>query len=302
MLSVVIPSYNEEAMIHRASEEIESILKENQISYELLFIDDGSSDNTWKCICDEAEHSKCIHGVKFSRNFGKEGAIMAGLKEAKGECVAVLDCDLQHPPVKMVEMYRLWEKGYEIIEGMKTDRGAESPLRSAGAGIFNSIMGKSLKRSFTNASDFKLLDRKVVNIIINLPERNIFFRALSSWVGFKTTTVEYDVEKRESGETKWSFGKLVGYAISNITSFTTLPMQLVLWFGVIIFIIGLVFSVIALVQKFMGNALEGFTTVIILLCFIGSIIMLALGIIGFYIAKIYEEVLQRPRYVISEKI
>ena len=300
MLSVVIPSYNEEKNIENTANVISGILENASIPYELIFVNDGSNDNTWEEICKAAgDH---IRGVCFSRNFGKEPAIFAGLSEAKGECAVVIDCDLQHPPLTLVEMYKLWQEGYEVVEGVKSDRGEESKAHGLAAKAFYSIISKSVKLDMSRASDFKLMDRKALDALLAMPERNTFFRALSSWVGFKTTYVEYEVAERFEGETKWSTRSLIKYAIDNISSFSTVPMQLVTILGSIILVISIIFSIISLVQKIMGISTSGFTTVILLLGFIGSIIMISLGIIGYYIAKIYNEVKGRPRYIISKRV
>ena len=301
MLSVVVPSYNEHEMISKAAKTISEILENESIPYELLFVNDGSSDNTWELICKAADENPNIRGVCFSRNFGKESAIFAGLNEAKGDCVAVIDCDLQHPPVKLVEMYRLWEQGYQVIEGVKTDRGEESAFHKFAAKSFYTLISNATNIDMSRASDFKLLDREVVNVLKHMNEKNAFFRALSSWVGFKTTQVEYEVQEREAGVSKWSTKSLIKYALTNITSFTSVPMQIVTILGIIMFLLGLFLSIQALYKKITGVALGGFTTVIILQCFSASIIMISLGIIGYYISKIYEEVKGRPKYIISER-
>ena len=300
MLSVILPSYNEEKMIHVAAETLAGILDEAQIPFELLFINDGSKDNTWAEICAARERDPCVCGVCFSRNFGKEAAMFAGLEKARGDCCVVLDCDLQHPPEKIVEMYRLWEQGYEVVEGIKHDRGEESGLHRFAANSFYGLISRATGMDMASSSDFKLLDRKVVDTLNAMPERNVFFRALSFWVGFKKTEVYYDVRERTVGESKWSTRSLIRYAITNIGSFSSLPLQLVTVMGIVTLVISLVFSVVALVQKLTGVALGGFTTVIILLLFIGSLVMISLGIIGYYIARIYDEIKGRPRYIIEE--
>ena len=300
MLSVVIPAYNEQEMVPVAAEQISAILDAAQIENELIFVDDGSKDTTWAQIKAASEAHGNVRGVHFSRNFGKEAAIFAGLHHAKGDCVAVIDCDLQHPPEKLVEMYRLWEQGVEVIEGVKSDRGTESALHRLSAKVFYSLISRATKVDMTRASDFKLLDRKAVNVILTMREKRAFFRALSSWVGFKTAEVCYEVRERTAGESKWSTWSLMKYAVSNITAFTALPLHLVTIFGVLTLLVSLVLGVIALVQKFMGIALGGFTTVIILLLFLGSLIMISLGIIGYYIGNIYEEIKDRPRYIVAD--
>ncbi len=302
MLSVILPAYNEEKMIFRTAGTVGKILDDAKIVYELVFVDDGSKDATWERIEEAARNNRHITGIHFSRNFGKEPAMFAGLANAKGDCCAVMDCDLQHPPEVLVEMYRLWEQGCEVVEGVKRSRGKESALHRASAGLFYKIISKAVKIDMSRASDFKLMDRRAVNALLEMPERNAFFRALSSWVGFRSATVEFDVQERTEGESKWSTRSLIRYAITNIVAFSSAPMQLVTFAGVAVFLLGIVMAVQTLIRYFTGHAVEGFTTVILLLLFIGSVIMISLGIIGYYISKIYEEVKGRPRYLISRKI
>lgn len=301
LLSVVIPAYNEEQNIVFASETISKILEGEKIPYELLFINDGSKDNTWEYIEKESEKNSNVSGVCFSKNFGKEAAIFAGLANANGDACVVIDCDLQHPPEKIVEMYRLWEEGFEVVEGVKSNRGKESAMHGFAAKCFYKLISSAVKIDMSKASDFKLLDRRAVDILLTLREKHAFFRALSSWIGFKTTEVSYEVQERIAGETKWSTWSLIKYAITNIASFSSLPLQLITVLGVFVLIFSVVLGGIALYQKAVHTAQAGFTTVICVLLFIGSIIMISLGVIGYYIAKIYDEIKDRPRYIVSKK-
>lgn len=300
MLSVVLPSYNEEGMIKRTGEVLADLFQREQLEYELVFVNDGSRDNTWKEIAELSEQNSHILGVCFSRNFGKEAAILSGLAAANGDCCVVMDCDLQHPPETILRMYHLWEQGYEVVDGVKKSRGRESKLHKFAANTFYKMISSATKIDMSNASDFKLLDRKVVNVILKMPERHPFFRAISAWVGFKKTTVEFEVQEREIGESKWSVVSLIKYAVSNITSFSTVPLQLVTVSGVIFLIFSILLGLHTLWFYFSGQALEGFTTIIILLLIVGSILMIGLGIIGYYLAKIYDEVRARPRYIVTE--
>ena len=299
MLSVILPSYNEEKMIAKATARMAEILQPEKIDYELLFIDDGSRDGTWAQINEAAEKDSHVVGVHFSRNFGKEAAMFAGLEQASGDCCVVIDCDLQHPPEKIVEMYRLWEQGYEVVEGIKEDRGEESGLHKFAANSFYGLISKATGMDMSSSSDFKLLDRKVVDTLNSLPERNVFFRALSFWVGYKKTSVSYCVQERTEGVSKWSTKSLIKYALTNISSFSSAPLHIVTVLGFIMLAVAFVLGIIALVQKISGVALGGFTTVILLLLFSASVIMISLGIIGYYIARIYDEIKGRPRYIIS---
>lgn len=301
-LSVVLPAYNEELMVGKTCRVLREVLTGAGISYELVLVNDGSRDNTWEEIIKAGKKDKNILGVHFSRNFGKEAAVFAGLAQATGDVVAVMDCDLQHPPETLVEMYHLWEQGYEVIEGVKKSRGKEGFLHKKSAGFFYGIMSKATKVDMQNASDFKMMDRKAVESILAMPERNMFFRATSSWVGFKTSYVKFEVQEREAGESKWSAWSLVKYAFTNIVAFTTLPLQFVTVGGVLCFIGSLALIVYSLVQYFTGHAVAGYTTTIMVVLLLGSAMMMSLGIIGYYIAKIYEEVKRRPRYIVSRII
>lgn len=301
MLSVVIPSYNEEAMIPATAETISALLSREDIPFEILFVDDGSRDATWPRIQEASGRFRQVRGIRFSRNFGKESAIFAGLNYARGDCCAVIDCDLQHPPEKLVEMYRLWEKGYEIVECVKRSRGEESPFHALAARAFYQMISTAAGFDMRRASDFKLLDRSAVNALLNMRERNTFFRALSSWIGFRSTQIEFDVQERAAGESKWSVLALTRYAIKNVASFTSLPMYAVAGLGALMFLVMVVFGVISLTQKLSGVAQEGFTTVILLLLFIGSITMMSLGIIGYYLSIIFDEIKARPRFIVSEE-
>ncbi|MBQ0001768.1 MAG: glycosyltransferase family 2 protein [Clostridiales bacterium] len=302
LLSVVLPAYNEEDNIERTCKVLHEILGGAGIPYELVMVDDGSRDRTWEMILKVSETDSHVYGVHFSRNFGKEAAVYAGLAKATGDVIAVMDCDLQHPPETLVEMYRLYQEGYEVIEGVKSDRGSESAIHRKMATIFYDFMTKATGVDMQNASDFKMMSRKAVNAVLSLPERNMFFRATSSWVGYKTTSVSFEVQERQAGESKWSTASLVKYAFNNIVSFTTAPMQFVTIGGMVCFLFSVILTIYSLVMKFTGNAVDGYTTLIIVLLFIGSMVMVSLGIIGYYISKIYEEVQHRPRYIISSTV
>ena len=301
LLSVIIPAYNEEANILHAISTVSAILQKEQISYELLFISDGSVDNTYAIVENESRKDNRIKGADFSRNFGKEAAIFAGLRLAQGDCCVVIDCDLQHPPECIIQMVRLWEQGYEIVEGIKANRGNESFGYKLSAGLFYKIISKLTQINMESSSDFKLIDRKVVDVLVALPERNTFFRALSFWSGFKSTTIEYEVAQRQFGKSKWSIKSLIKYAVSNITSFTTVPLQIVTVMGIALLALSIILGIQTLVRYCMGQAVQGFTTVILLLLIIGGSIMMSLGIIGHYMAKVYEEVKGRPKYIITHK-
>lgn len=298
LLSIVLPAYNEEPNIANTASVLSKLLEEEQIEYELIFISDGSKDGTYEAICREAEKNPHVKGAEFSRNFGKEAGIFAGLELATGDAVVVMDCDLQHPPTVIPKMWKMWQDGAEVVEGIKTSRGRESLAHKLSAGLFYSIMSKLIKMDMSASSDFKLLDRKVVDALLTLSERNTFFRALSFWAGFRTERVKYEVQERQFGESKWSFFSLMRYAITNATSFSTFPLQLMTMFGLGFLAFSVILGIQTLVRFATGTAVEGFTTVILLILLVGGFLMLGLGVVGHYIARIYEEVKGRPKYII----
>ena len=300
LLSIVIPALNEHDNIQHTFETINAILTP-AIPYEIIFIDDGSTDSTYQCIQELSSAHPQVHGLCFSRNFGKEAAIFAGLEAAHGSCCLIMDCDLQHPAELIPEMYQLWQEGYEVVEGVKASRGRENPLYALSANEFYRIISKVSGIDMSSASDFKLLDRKAVNALLTMPERAPFFRALSSWIGFKSISIPFHVKEREIGTSKWSTWKLIKYAVHNITSFSGAPLQLVTFLGWIMLLCSVGLIIQSLYRYFTGTAQEGFTTVIILLLLIGSVLMISLGIIGHYISRIYDEIKARPRYLITKK-
>ena len=300
LLSIVLPSYNEEQNIANTTKVLSEMLEVAEIEYELIFVSDGSQDGTFSEIQKVAADNARIHGAEFSRNFGKESAIFAGLEMASGDAVVVMDCDLQHPPESVLEMWELWQEGAQVVEGVKRNRGKEKLGYKLSAGLFYKIMSKLIKMDMSASSDFKLLDRKVVEVLLILPERNTFFRALSFWTGFRQEKVYYEVQERQFGESKWSFFSLMKYAITNVTSFSTLPLQMVTVMGMVSILLSLILFVQTIVRYLMGTAVEGFTTVILLILIVGGLLMLSLGVIGHYIARIYEEVKARPKYIISK--
>lgn len=302
VLSIVLPSYNEEMNIENTAKVLAELLEAEQIEYELIFVNDGSSDATYEKIQKVASQNTYIKGASFSRNFGKEACIFAGLELATGDAVVVMDCDLQHPPCVLPQMWKRWQDGYEVVEGIKSNRGKEGLAYKMSAGLFYKIMSKLIKMDMNASSDYKLLDRKVVDVLLSLPERNTFFRALTFWAGFKTTTVEYEVQERLYGESKWSFVSLLKYAVANATSFSTLPLQMVTVLGMISILFSVIMAVQTLTRFMLGQSVEGFTTVILLVLIIGGFIMLSLGVIGHYLARIYEEVKGRPKYIISDVV
>jgi dolichol-phosphate mannosyltransferase len=298
-LSIVIPAFNEEENIAYIVSALKKVMEAEKIDFEIIFVDDGSKDLTYVKIKEQSLIADDIHGYRLSRNFGKEAAMWAGLSKIEGDCCVVMDCDLQHPAEVIPQMFRLWEDGYEIVEGIKV-RGKESIFYKLFSGIFYRLISSLSGFDMQSSSDFKLLDKRVVDELLNLNERNAFFRGLSFWVGFRATKIEYQVAVRKYSKSKWNLFGLFKYGLSNIVGFTTAPLQIVTVIGFLLTVASIILGIQTLVSFLIGHSLEGFTTVILLLLMIGGGLMISLGIIGLYIAKIYDEVKNRPRFIISE--
>lgn len=298
-VSIVVPVYNEGKHIRKSMETVEKICRDASVLYELVLIDDGSKDQSWNEISQMAKEDPDITAVRLSRNFGKEAALCAGLEIASGDAVLVMDADLQHPPEKIPEMVKLWREGAEVVEGVKEKRGKEHFSYRLCAKLFYGIINKATGIEFDNASDFKLLDRKVVEAMKQMPEKMTFFRGMSAWVGFERKSFSFCVAERVDGVSKWSLRRLINLAVTAVTSYTSAPLHCITFLGVFMLICSIILSIQTLWMKLSGHAQDGFTTVILLLLFIGSLIMISLGIIGLYLMKIYHEIKGRPRFITS---
>lgn len=301
-ISIVVPVYNEGSHIRTSMEQVKAVCNAAAIQYELVLVDDGSRDNSWDEICSMAKKDKNITAVRLSRNFGKEAALCAGLDVAGGDAVLVMDADLQHPPERIPQMVQLWKEGAEVVEGVKVSRGTEKRSYRICAKLFYGMINKATGIDFDNASDFKLLDRKVVDAMKQMPERMTFFRGMSAWVGFERKTFAFEVAKRVDGGSKWSLKRLVTLAVTAVTSYTSAPLHCITALGMFMFLGAIVLGIQTLYMKVTGYAQDGFTTVILLLLLIGSMVMISLGIIGLYLMKIYHEIKGRPRYLTSRLI
>ncbi len=302
-ISLIVPCYNEESNVEPFHKEICRVFQQIKgAEFELMFVDDGSKDSTFEKIQELRKKDKRVKCVSFSRNFGKEAALFSGIRAASGDCAVVLDADLQHPPETIIEMVKQWRDGYEVVEGVKSDRGKEGLLHKAFTKIFYGMISKAVGMDMRDSSDYKLLDRKVLDELSALKERNTFFRALSFWVGFKKTTVYYEVAERASGQSKWSTKSLIKYAINNVICFSYAPLQIVTGAGITFMLVAAVFGIDALVSFIQGKAASGYPTLIFLVAIGIGGIMISLGIIGVYIAQIYDEVKGRPQYIVGKKL
>lgn len=299
-LSVILPCYNEEQGIEFAVNRINEVLKEAGFEYEMIFVSDGSNDRTFEIVQKfSMEDPKHVKGIAFSRNFGKEAAMLAGMQYAHGECAVIMDSDMQHPPECIPQMYELWQQGFDIVEGIKEERQKESLVHRIFSKLFYKLFNLAIGMEIGNASDFKLIDRRVINTLLQLPERQRFFRGLTFWTGFRMTTITYQVQPRQTGTTKWSFRKLIGYALHNIISFSSFPLHIITGISGIMLIFGLIFGIRALRLYIAGLAAGGITTVVFLILMTGGFILMALSIVGQYIASIYTEIKGRPSYLVD---
>jgi glycosyltransferase involved in cell wall biosynthesis len=303
LISVVLPAHNEEAGISRAFDVIGRTLDECGVSWEIIAVDDGSRDQTFAVISSITRNDSRIRGIRFSRNFGKEAALLAGINAARGEAVITMDADLQHPPSVIPEMLEAWRAGAKVVHAVKRQRKHDSAVMRLRAWLFNKTISWLGGINIQNSSDFKLMDRVVVDVIARrLPERRRFFRGLADWVGYKNVEIPFDVAERSDGEGKWSFLGLVELALTALVSFTSAPLRIVTIMGLLTLALGLGLTIDTLWSWLQGRAVSGFATMILTQLIIGSFIMISLGIIGEYIAKIYEEVKARPVYIIDEHV
>jgi len=295
--------YRESEHVGVSLRTIQSKLAEACSDYELIVVDDGSPDDTWEHITREAQNSPFIRAIRLSRNFGKEHALAAGLEAARGRAVIVMDGDLQHPPELLPGMIDLWRKGEaDVVEAVKIDRGDEPLLYRIFALGFYRLLRKLSSFDLRGASDYKLMDRRVVAAWLRMPERNLFFRGMTAWLGYRRVQIPFEVAPRVGGQSRWTFYALTMLALTAVTAFSAVLLQLVTFFGILFLVFALGLSAYTLTFWLMGRAVTGFTTVILLLLIIGSLLMVSLGVIGLYLARIYDEVKRRPRYLVAQTI
>ena len=302
-VSIIIPVCNEALGLEDLRTAILDILQASGYSYEIIFVDDGSDDLTWDTLWRFGQSSEVIKAIRFSRNFGKEAAITAGLQKARGRAAIIMDADLQHPPELLRDMISLWAReGFAVVEGVKTARQNEPLWNTFGSLFFYKILGALTGFDLRRDTDYKLLDRKVINLYLSLQEKGKFFRALIPFLGYRTGKVPFVPDVRKSGKSKFRFFKLMNLAVTAVTSFSARPLHIVTLIGIMTFIFSFFLGAHTLYTKIAGKAVEGFTTVILLILIIGSILMMALGIIGEYIAGIFDEVKKRPLFVVDKQI
>ena len=301
-LSIVIPAYCEATNIEPFIHSIATVMAKTAYTYELIFIDDGSTDQTWTQIKKTLHAGAPIRALRFGRNFGKEAAIAAGLDYAQGQAVIVMDADLQHPPSLVPKMMHLWQEGNQIVEAIKEERQAESALKRFFSKLYYTLFSQLSGVNIQHTSDFKLLDKSVIEQWKKFGERQLFFRGCIAWLGLQTIKIQYSPAERHSGTSKWSFFQLVGLAFSTITSYSSKPLICIWIFAAIFFCVGIVLSAQIMYLLAMGKSVPGFFTVYVLQLISGAMILFSLGLIATYIQQIYAEVKGRPRYVVTEML
>ncbi len=303
-LSVVIPVFNEGTNIGPLCARIAPVLDKVTDRWEIVFVDDGSADDTLERVRAESARDPRIGAVSFSRNFGKEIALAAGLDHARGEAVIIMDADLQHPPEMIETFVERWRAGYVMVYGQRTDRSTETRLKRTSARLFYRLFERFGETSLPEgAGDFRLIDRRGVEVLRSLGERARFSKGLYAWIGFKSVGVPFAVEERQHGTTKWSFRKLFRFAFDGITSFTTVPLRVWTYLGGLISVGAIATAIYFMVRTLVfGTDLPGFPSLIVSVMFFSGVQLMSLGIIGEYVGRIFAEVKRRPLYVVAERI
>lgn len=305
-ISIVVPCYNEEEVLGMFYHDIMKVVEKlkNRYTYELIFVDDGSKDKTLWNLKELHQKNEKVKIISFSRNFGKEAGIYAGLVNATGELVVIMDADLQHPPEIILEMVKGIEEGYDTVTTRRKNRKGESIIKKAFSKMFYRLMGKITDFEMVqNAQDYRMMKRVVVDSILSLKEYNRFSKGIFSWVGFRVKYIEIEDRERAAGTAKWSFRKLFSYAIEGITSFSTAPLSISTIVGILISFLSIIFAIIIIFQTLIyGKDVPGYASIITTVLFMGGIQLISIGIISEYISKMYLEIKDRPKYIVREKI
>jgi polyisoprenyl-phosphate glycosyltransferase len=304
-LSIVIPVYNEELVLEEMYRRLTVLLAARGIDYELILVDDGSSDGTASTARDLCQRDERVKLIRFSRNFGHQIAITAGMDRAAGQVVAVIDADLQDPPETILAMIDKWREGYRVVYGVRQQRSGEGVLKRATAAVFYRLLRRLTKVDIpVDAGDFRLMDGKVIQQLRSMRERHRFVRGMTSWVGFKQCGVEYVREKRYAGQSKYPFRKMLAFASDAIFSFSHIPLRISSSFGLLCAGIGFVLILYGLISRFFSpaSAIPGWASVLAAVLFLGGIQLVTIGILGEYLGRVYEEVKGRPLYVIEEEL
>jgi polyisoprenyl-phosphate glycosyltransferase len=304
MVSLVVPVFNEvqslDAFYERAARALASL---DGMAWEIVFVDDGSQDGSFAKLASFAQRDSAIRVLKLSRNFGHQIAISAGIDHARGDCVVILDADLQDPPEVVAEMVAKWRDGFDVVYGVRSDRAGETPIKLATATMFYRLLGRVTNIHIpANVGDFRLISRRVVDHLKQLREKDRFVRGLVSWVGFPQTGIVYKRDARHAGETKYPFRKMLSFAFDGITSFSTLPLKIATWTGYAAAILAVLYLLSVFVQKMLGYTVDGWATIMVAMLFMGAVQLICLGILGEYLGRVFNEVKPRPMYIIEKDL
>lgn len=300
-VTILVPCYNEEESLPALYKALMHLTNQHpNYNWELLFVDDGSRDSTIQVLKELRQNDKRVSYVELSRNFGKENAMLAGFDYATGDCVIIMDADLQHPPQVIPEMLKKWEEGYEDVYGKRLSRGKESFMRKKLSLLYYSMLQKSTRYDILpNVGDFRLLDRKCIDALKQLRESERYTKGLFCFIGFKKTYVEFETQDRIAGVSSWNYLGLISLAIQGITSFTVAPLRLATLFGTLVSFLAFIYMIFSFIKAVIwGDAVQGFPTLIIIILFIGGVELLCLGIIGEYVGRIFSETKRRPVYIV----
>lgn len=305
LLSIIVPCYNEESVLRATHERLTNVLRDlPEFDYELIFINDGSADQTQQILMDLHRHDRHVRALLFSRNFGHQIAVTAGLEESRGDAVVIIDADLQDPPEVIPQMIDLWRDGNDVVYGLRIDRQGESRFKLWTAKVFYRLINRlSETKMPLDTGDFRLLDRRVVEVIKTMPERARFLRGMVSWAGFRQASIPYERAARHAGESKYPLAKMLQFAMDGIISFSLVPLKLAVWTGFLAMGLAVAGIAVAVVDHLLDRGLvRGWASLFVAVLFMGGVQLVFLGIIGEYLGRIYTEVKRRPLYVVQERL
>ena len=302
LISAVVPVYNETEVIDVFHQRVKSTLQSLEgHDHEIIYVDDGSTDDSYQKLSELAAKDSTVKVIKFSRNFGHQIAISAGIDHARGDAVVAIDADLQDPPELIKDMVAKWQEGFDVVYGVRKQRDGETVMKLATASIFYRLLGMVAKIEIPqNVGDFRLMSRRATNELKSLREKDRFVRGLVSWIGFRQTGVPYHRDARYAGKTKYPYRKMIKFALDGITAFSTVPLKLATWLGYLTSLLAFLYLASVFVQKALGYTVEGWATIMVALLFLGGVQLICLGLLGEYIGRIFDEVKRRPMYVIEE--
>jgi polyisoprenyl-phosphate glycosyltransferase len=301
-ISIVVPLHNEEPNIPYLFERLTTVLNQLHLSYEIVCVDDGSRDNTLKCLIEQHNRNPVIKVMSLSRNFGKELALSAGIDYATGDAVIPIDADLQDPPELIENLVAKWREGYDVVHATRRSRQGETWLKRFTASAFYRVIGRmSTVPIPPDTGDFRLLDRRVVEVLKQMPERTRFMKGLFAWVGFKNTAIFYDRSERYKGRTKWNYWRLWNFAVDGITSFSSVPLKVWSYLGLVLSILAFLYASFLIIRTLiLGVDVPGYASLMVVILFLGGVQLITLGIIGEYLGRVYEEVKRRPLYLVRD--